>query len=91
MTGETGHSAGGTERAVDKSDPDHTGSPKRMSATCLECGDRSVGGCVTVWFDAVDGRSVPRDDVSFLCAGCDEVTDQKIEIIERWPGGERDV
>jgi len=80
-----------TERAVDKSDPDHTGSPKRMSATCLECGERSVGGCVTVWLDVGDWRSVPRDDVSFLCSGCDEVTEQKIEILKRWPGVGRDV
>jgi len=80
-----------TERAVDKSDSDHTGSPKRMSATCVECGERSVGGCVAVWFDIVDGRSVPRDDVSFLCPGCDEVTEQKIEILKRRPGVGRDV
>jgi len=81
----------GTERAVDESDLDHTGDPKRMAATCLECGKKSVGGCVPPWLDVVDGRSVPRDDVSFLCFGCDEVTEKKIKILNRWPGGDRDV
>lgn len=73
-------------RAVDRSEPDHTGSPRRMQATCFNCGARSKGGCVTVWFNVEDGKSVPRDDVSFKCRECGDVADQKIEVLERWPG-----
>jgi hypothetical protein len=38
------------------------------------------------WFEIVDGRSVAKDSVSFLCVGgCESVTDHDVEIVERWP------
>lgn len=74
------------ERAIDKSDPDHTGSPRRMARKCLNCGYFKRAGCVSVWLDIENGRSKPRDDVSFKCLECGEVADQQIRILERWPG-----
>lgn len=74
-------------RAIDRSIPEHTGSPKEMRAICLECGHVTRGGCVTVWLEIEDGQSNPRDDVSYKCfKGCGEVTDHRIEIVSRWPG-----
>ena len=81
-------STSGIERAVDKSESNHTGLPKRMSRKCLNCGYYKSTGCVTVWLNVEDGRSKPRDDVSFKCSECGEVADQQIKILERWPGGE---
>lgn len=64
----------------------NTGSPKQMTATCRECGYVHRGGCVMPWFKIVDGRSVAKDTVSFLCVrGCEDVTDHNVEIVERWP------
>jgi hypothetical protein len=89
MSNTSERSSGATvQRGIDKSDPDHTGAPKRMSRKCLNCGYYRTHGCVTVWLDVEDGRSHPRDDVSFKCLECDEVSPQQIKILERWPGSD---
>jgi predicted RNA-binding Zn-ribbon protein involved in translation (DUF1610 family) len=60
------------------------GTPVRMNATCDNCGYVSRGGTVMPWIEVHDGGpewSV-RNDVSFLCRGCGETTDQEIEVTE---------
>jgi hypothetical protein len=76
----------GGDRAAD--DSDHAGVPRRMDATCLECGERSEGGCVMAWLDVEDGRSRPKDDARFRCVGCDAVTAKRVRVLERWPAVE---
>jgi hypothetical protein len=71
------------QRAVDASD--HAGVPKRMDAVCVDCGERSEGGCVMAWLTVEDGHSTPKADVSFLCSGCDAVTAKRVRVLERWP------
>lgn len=60
------------------------GTPVAMTATCTECGYKSRGGTVMPWIEVHDGGpewSI-RDDVSFLCRRCDEVSDFDIEVTE---------
>ncbi|MDL0127094.1 hypothetical protein [Halobacterium salinarum] len=74
------------ERAVDRSDTDHSGAPRKMARKCLNCGHVSTAGCVTVWLNIENGRSFPRDDVSLKCSDCGEVAPQQIRILKRNPG-----
>jgi len=73
-------------RDLDLSEIENTGAPRKMRATCQECGHVSVGGRVGVWLNIHDGKSTPRKNVSYLCPGCNRVTDRKVEILERWSG-----
>jgi len=68
------------------SDEYDTGAPRKMRASCTNCGQRYYGGIVTVWLEkGPDGYlSQPRDDVSFLCTkGCEEVHDMEITVLKR--------
>ena len=60
----------------------HHGTPTRMRSTCSDCGYQSIGGTVMPWFDIREDGWVVRDDVSYLCRGCETVTEKEIEVLE---------
>lgn len=56
---------------------------EELAAECVECGQTSRGKA-TVWLTKdEEGNTVVRDDVSYLCRDCGEVTDRDIRVTKR--------
>lgn len=56
---------------------------EELTAKCVDCGE-TTRAMTTVWLTKDDeGNAVPKDDVSFRCSGCGEITTKDIRVTKR--------